>query len=261
MANACPWLPMPRLATLASTSSAIFGGTFQPRTSWCGWHPQLRKRARKGHFHATSGPGGVDGRHAGPAAAGAGPRRVLQALARDWLHPQLPSRARSAQNESALWRHLADETGETRRRGRPPPAQGPRGRSGKRHSHHVARLPQRAAPVTPRAHPVLTRRTSLLWGVTGDFAHAPPPASRGRVLVSSCRRRRARPLSGPRCSARSFGRPSGSANCRRCALNRLHRQRASTAYSRTSRTGYGWIRCWWPVASQRGVDMRPWCQL
>ena len=34
---------------------------------------------------------------------------------------------------------------------------------GARPSHHGARLPQRAAPVTPRAHPVRTRRTSLLW--------------------------------------------------------------------------------------------------
>ena len=32
-----------------------------------------------------------------------------------------------------------------------------------RPSHHVARLPQRAAPVTPSAHPVRARRTSLLW--------------------------------------------------------------------------------------------------
>ena len=32
-----------------------------------------------------------------------------------------------------------------------------------RPSHHGARLPQRAAPVTPRAHPVRARRTSLLW--------------------------------------------------------------------------------------------------
>ena len=34
---------------------------------------------------------------------------------------------------------------------------------GARPSHHGARLPQRAAPVTPRAHPVRARRTSLLW--------------------------------------------------------------------------------------------------
>ena len=34
---------------------------------------------------------------------------------------------------------------------------------GTRPSHHGARLPQRAAPVTPRAHPVRARRTSLLW--------------------------------------------------------------------------------------------------
>ena len=34
---------------------------------------------------------------------------------------------------------------------------------GTRPSHHGARLLQRAAPVTPRAHPVRARRTSLLW--------------------------------------------------------------------------------------------------
>ena len=50
-------------------------------------------------------------------------------------------------------------------------------------SHHGARLPQRAAPVTPRAHPVRARRTSLLWtwqaGVTGG--------TRGRRRLATAR--------------------------------------------------------------------------
>ena len=47
------------------------------------------------------------------------------------------------------------ERGHTRRDSRraperPPPARGPRGMLGARPSHHGARLPQRAAPVTPQ---------------------------------------------------------------------------------------------------------------
>ena len=47
---------------------------------------------------------------------------------------------------------------------------------GARPSHHGARLPQRAAPVTPRAHPVRARRTSLLWTWQG-CRHAGPAAA------------------------------------------------------------------------------------
>ena len=43
-----------------------------------------------------------------------------------------------------------------------------------RPSHHGARLPQRAAPVTPRAHPV---RASFLWTWQGDGRHAGPAAA------------------------------------------------------------------------------------
>jgi hypothetical protein len=46
-----------------------------------------------------------------------------------------------------------------------------------RRSHHGARLPQRAAPVTPRAHPVRTRRTSLLSTWKGAGRHAGPAAA------------------------------------------------------------------------------------
>ena len=60
-----------------------------------------------------------------PAGLAVGPGSVVRvrlarrALCGAWaVHPQLPSHARSAQTESARWRHLADVTGETRGRGR-----------------------------------------------------------------------------------------------------------------------------------------------
>jgi hypothetical protein len=62
------------------------------------------KRARKGLSTATSGPGRGAGRHAWAGGGrrlreglGVGLGRVRQALVHAWLHPQLPSRAGSAQ--------------------------------------------------------------------------------------------------------------------------------------------------------------------
>jgi len=85
-----------------------------------------------------------------------------------------------------------------------------------RPSHHGARLPQRAAPVTPRAHPVRARRTSLLWtwqaGVTGG--------TRGRRWLATAR--------GPR--GRSEADPSGAgARLAAPATAGAHSQRARSS--------------------------------
>jgi hypothetical protein len=50
------------------------------------------------------------------------------------------------------------------------------------HSHHGARLPQRAAPVTPRTHPVRATRTSLYGPSRGDGRHA------GTAAAGNCAR-------------------------------------------------------------------------